>query len=257
MDPRRRRLAVGSPGRMSVAVRSHSPSSTRGGGSQRPSCRAGASSARPARRRRPDGQRHAGDLPLQPRPHLVEPGSRPVARDQPCSSAERPPAAAGAQGSASWSVRIAEPLQPDQPTGLPAADARLGRPAAALPSSISAGRGKPRASPSSRCRQLVEPPRQGGCSRPPSAIADSSRSRAPAPPSRRRPWASARDIGSEIDQRRIGLMPHGGDQRDVAGRGRTHHDLLVEGPEVFQAAAAARHDQQIGPRQLARRAQSR
>ena len=56
------------------------------------------------------------------------------------------------------------------------------------------------------------------------------------------------DIGGEIDQGGIRLVPHGGDQRNGAGRGRAHHDLLVEGPEVFQAAAAARDDQQIGPR---------
>ena len=41
------------------------------------------------------------------------------------------------------------------------------------------------------------------------------------------------------------------DQRDGRRRGRAHHDLLVEGPEIFQATAAARHDQHVRPRHRA------
>ena len=55
-------------------------------------------------------------------------------------------------------------------------------------------------------------------------------------------------VGGEVDQRHVGLVPHGGDQRDVARCRGAHHDFLVEGPEVFQAAAAAGDDQHVGPR---------
>ena len=41
-----------------------------------------------------------------------------------------------------------------------------------------------------------------------------------------------------------------------AGRG-AHHDLLVEAPEILEAAAAARHDQHIGPRHRAACRQAR
>ena len=60
---------------------------------------------------------------------------------------------------------------------------------------------------------------------------------------RRRP-----EVGGKVDQRHVGLVPHGGDQRDVARCRGAHHDFLVEGPEVFQAAAAAGDDQHVGPR---------
>ena len=59
-------------------------------------------------------------------------------------------------------------------------------------------------------------------------------------------------VGGEIDQRDVGLVADRGDQRDHAvGRG-AHHDLLVERPEILERAAAARDDQQIGPRNACR-----
>ena len=42
-------------------------------------------------------------------------------------------------------------------------------------------------------------------------------------------------------------MPDGGDQRDAAGRDRSQHALIVEGHQVFQAAAAPGDDQDVGP----------
>ena len=55
-------------------------------------------------------------------------------------------------------------------------------------------------------------------------------------------------VGGEVDQRHVGLVPHGGDQGDFARGCGAHHDFLVEGPEVLQAAAAAGDDQHVGPR---------
>ena len=55
-------------------------------------------------------------------------------------------------------------------------------------------------------------------------------------------------VGGQVDQRPVRLVADGGDERDGAGRGRAHHHLLVEAPQVFQAAAAARDDQHVGPR---------
>ena len=46
-------------------------------------------------------------------------------------------------------------------------------------------------------------------------------------------------------------MPDGGDQGDRRGRSGAHHDLLVEGHQVFETAAATRHNQEIGPRHRA------
>jgi hypothetical protein len=53
-------------------------------------------------------------------------------------------------------------------------------------------------------------------------------------------------VGGKVDQRGVGFMPHRRDQRDLAGGGGAHHDFLVEAPEVFEAAAAARDDHQVG-----------
>ena len=63
--------------------------------------------------------------------------------------------------------------------------------------------------------------------------------------SRRRRGRAA--VGGEVDQGRVGLVAHGGDQRDRRAGGCAHHDLLVEGPQVFEAAAAARDDQHVRP----------
>ena len=54
------------------------------------------------------------------------------------------------------------------------------------------------------------------------------------------------DIGHEVSDQNINLMPHGGHNRQcrlVHGAGQ---HLLVERPKILQAAAAARHDHQIG-----------
>ncbi len=59
-------------------------------------------------------------------------------------------------------------------------------------------------------------------------------------------------IGDEVDQRRVRLVPDRGDQRNPAGGDGAHDDFLVEGHQVFQAAAAARHDQHVGARHRAR-----
>ena len=56
-------------------------------------------------------------------------------------------------------------------------------------------------------------------------------------------------VGGEIDQGGVGLMPHRRDQRNEAGGRGAHHRFVVEGHQVFDRAAAARHDDQVGPRQ--------
>ena len=58
-------------------------------------------------------------------------------------------------------------------------------------------------------------------------------------------------VGGEVDQGGVGLVADRRDQRDLRSRGGAHHDLLVEGPEILEAAAAARHDQHVGPRHRA------
>ena len=57
-------------------------------------------------------------------------------------------------------------------------------------------------------------------------------------------------VGGEIDQGGVGLMPHRRDQRNDAGGGGAHHRFVIEGHQVFHRAAAPRHDDQIGPRQM-------
>ena len=52
-------------------------------------------------------------------------------------------------------------------------------------------------------------------------------------------------IGHEVDQGPVGFVAHRRNQRDRAFRRRADHGLLIEAPEVFEAAAAARDDQQI------------
>ena len=58
-------------------------------------------------------------------------------------------------------------------------------------------------------------------------------------------------VGGEVDQRDVGLVADRGNQRDHAVRRGAHHDLLVERPQILQRAAAARHDDEIGPRDAA------
>ena len=54
------------------------------------------------------------------------------------------------------------------------------------------------------------------------------------------------EVGNEIDERRVGLVSHGRNQRNRAGGHGADHDFLVEAPEVFERAAAPRHDDDIG-----------
>ena len=53
-------------------------------------------------------------------------------------------------------------------------------------------------------------------------------------------------VAGVIDQGGVGLVADRGNQGDTAGRRGPHHDLFVEGPEVLDGAAAARHDQEVG-----------
>ena len=63
----------------------------------------------------------------------------------------------------------------------------------------------------------------------------------------------ARRSAAIVDQRRVGLVADGGDQRDRRFGGGAHHLLLVERPQILDRAAAARDDQQVGPRLERRR----
>ncbi len=52
-------------------------------------------------------------------------------------------------------------------------------------------------------------------------------------------------VGHEIGQRHVDLMSNGRDHGNPRGVDRPAHDLLVERPEVFEAPAAAGHDQAV------------
>ena len=64
-------------------------------------------------------------------------------------------------------------------------------------------------------------------------------------------------VGDEVDQRPVGLVADGGDDRNAARGHGAHDDLLVEAPQVLEAAAAAGDDQHVGARQRGRPAASR
>ena len=51
--------------------------------------------------------------------------------------------------------------------------------------------------------------------------------------------------GHEIADRKVGLMPDRTNNRDRTVEHRPGQALLVEGPKVFQAAAASAHDDQV------------
>ena len=51
-----------------------------------------------------------------------------------------------------------------------------------------------------------------------------------------------------VDQRPVRLVPHRRNQRDLRGRSRPDHDLVVEAPKILEASAAARDDQHVGAR---------
>lgn len=55
-------------------------------------------------------------------------------------------------------------------------------------------------------------------------------------------------VGGVVDQGPVGLVADGGNERDVAGGGRAHHVLVVEAPQVLEAAAAPGDDDQVRPR---------
>ncbi len=62
--------------------------------------------------------------------------------------------------------------------------------------------------------------------------------------SRRRRGGGAQ-VGDEIADGEIGLMANGGDDRDAAGGDGARQGLIVEGGKVFDAASAARNDNDI------------
>src|SRR6185503_5062658 len=55
-------------------------------------------------------------------------------------------------------------------------------------------------------------------------------------------------IGDKVDEGCVGLVSHRGDQRDATFGGGTYDDFLVEGPEVFEAAATACDDEEVRAR---------
>ncbi len=64
-------------------------------------------------------------------------------------------------------------------------------------------------------------------------------------------------IGGEVDQRGVGLMADGGDQRNLALERGTDDALFVEGHQVFDGAAPAGDDEKVGARQAMARGRSR
>jgi hypothetical protein len=56
------------------------------------------------------------------------------------------------------------------------------------------------------------------------------------------------EIGDEIDDGPVGLVADRGDERDGACRSGAGDALVVEAPEIFEAAAAASDDDEIGAR---------
>ncbi len=62
---------------------------------------------------------------------------------------------------------------------------------------------------------------------------------------RRGRWRRRAPVGGLVDQRPVGLMADGRDQGDRRLRRRPDDHLFVEAPEVFEAAAAARHDHHV------------
>ena len=65
---------------------------------------------------------------------------------------------------------------------------------------------------------------------------------------RRRPL-----VGNEIGDREIGFVADAADDRDRAGGDRARHAFVVERPQVFERAAAAREDQHVTLRARAAR----
>ncbi len=58
-------------------------------------------------------------------------------------------------------------------------------------------------------------------------------------------------VGGEVGNREVGFMPDAADYRQRAGTDRPRHGLVVERPEVFDAAATASDDQHLAVAALA------
>ncbi len=55
-------------------------------------------------------------------------------------------------------------------------------------------------------------------------------------------------IRRQVDQRPVRFMADGGDHRNAGGGDGAGQRLVIEPPKILEAAAAARHDQQVGLR---------
>ena len=53
-------------------------------------------------------------------------------------------------------------------------------------------------------------------------------------------------VSGVVDQRPVGLVADGGNERDIGCRRGTHHDLVIEAPKILEAAAATGDDDEIG-----------
>ena len=58
-------------------------------------------------------------------------------------------------------------------------------------------------------------------------------------------------VGGVVDERRVGLVADGGDERDGAGGGGAHHRFVGEGQQVLDRTAAARDDEDVRARDRA------
>ncbi len=63
-------------------------------------------------------------------------------------------------------------------------------------------------------------------------------------------WCRAAQVGHEVADSGIDLMSDGRDHGNAGGGDGTGHYLFVEGPEVFQTAAAAGDDNHLAPWEL-------
>ncbi len=72
-----------------------------------------------------------------------------------------------------------------------------------------------------------------------------------------RRWCWSPQVGNKVTDAEVGFMPHRGDHRDAGGGHRAGQGFIVEGPQVFQRAAAAADDQCIGPAMPVGRADGR
>ena len=54
------------------------------------------------------------------------------------------------------------------------------------------------------------------------------------------------NVGDKIGDGEIGLVAHAGDNGNLRVGNRPRDDFFVEGPQIFERAAAARHDHHVG-----------